>query len=62
MFKGSVEALLGVCGKTAGGQLPRAQVIGDTFAAYPLLPARLIAAVAPFEILFLSAFHSILLS
>jgi hypothetical protein len=62
MFKGPVEAGLGVCGKAAGGKLPRPQVVGDALAANALLGTRFIAAVAFFEILFLSALHFILLS
>jgi hypothetical protein len=46
MLEGSIIGPFGIGGKAAGGKFAVSQVIPDTFAAYPLFGARLVAAIA----------------
>jgi hypothetical protein len=57
MLEGSVVGLLGIPGKTAGGQLPAPQVVLQALATDPFLGAGIIAAVASLHVLLFSALH-----
>ncbi len=61
IFKRAVICDLGLCGKTAGRELPHSQMIGDTLAADPFPGTRVVCTIACFEILFSVAFHDIFL-
>jgi hypothetical protein len=61
MLKGPVVCRLRFFGKTAGGKLPRLEVIGKALTADALSRTRLITAVAPGKVLLLAALHGIYL-
>jgi hypothetical protein len=58
MLEGAIISSFGVFRETAAGQLPALQVVLKAVATGPLVGARIIAAVAMFQILFLFAFHT----
>lgn len=58
MLKRPVKGFFGRIGETAAWKLLSLQVVLKTFAAYALSAARIIAAIAVFQVLFLFAFHN----
>lgn len=57
MFKRAVVSGLGIIREAASGQFPHPEVIDQTLTANAFFTARFVRAIAPQQILFLSAFH-----
>jgi hypothetical protein len=60
MVEGPIVGPLRVVGEAAAGKLTAFQVIAQAIAAHTLSRARFVAAVAPFHVLGLLAFHGVI--